>query len=581
MLSPSHDVKHDSTAVPVFQDCCIQVDLTTKRVYQLNPYPNETIDPIYGDRLNTWNRGANIPAVTSSNLESKTLEIVSINIKTCHTVIIKKTTAPIYWMMHVSPQASRRGYDTQTKTAIDKQSPPTEMDIIEASGMVASDNYGALGLGHLTTKRPLPQRSRDMTDNNIRPAYIEVDSSYYPNNPGIGLKAEDEIDVYVVHTGIAFDKEILTSRLSSLCKIRALHIETRDRSKLVENPDPNKNCFYEVALNITDINPKPSTNNPKQHSLIIRSNKANFYSETIADPLNFPIQDVVNIPRMLPKPPEDKKNEKDEKDEKKAKPITATFEKGTLGDLLIKKYGALPQKFKNDEESFKEPVSDFFVILNLQYLNSHFSLNGVWEKTITLILNALLEYEKNNNDNKYVPLNAIEYGYFLPTIDLEESGHFKKASYTVYYNRAKEYQSAPKPLLAPDFSNIDREDLFFHEKIIKALEKYCYPTGIFRSIQSWRRHHFDTAKPLLEFIKKNKNAEPVQLKNLIYSNLYKFAQQETYSQIRRGINYDKINLNHAFFQTLLYTITVCEKAMIPQSTSVSTAKPPSGGPAPK
>ncbi|KTC80653.1 hypothetical protein Lche_2673 [Legionella cherrii] len=145
--------------IKVSEDNAVQYSPDQSTFYQLHP----EFDKSFQTDTTTYE-----PIIIDPKEE---VNLESISIHHCHTVIVKDRTYNNFFMLHVSPQALRRPYDSANKLA----------------GKVVST--GMFGMFYMDFDASLT--------NSKKPAYIDLDPYYYGSKE-IGTHPDSELEVIVV-----------------------------------------------------------------------------------------------------------------------------------------------------------------------------------------------------------------------------------------------------------------------------------------------------------------------------------------------------------------------------------------------
>ncbi|KTD76304.1 hypothetical protein [Legionella waltersii] len=210
----------------VSEDNAIQFSPSQATYYELNP---------------RFNNAFPVPKTAYTTSETDPNEEVllkSKGIHHCHTVIVRDKKYNNYFILHVSPQALRRPYDSVTKIA----------------GTATSlFGYGMFSMDFDTS----------MT-NSKKPAYIDLDPYYY-DNAAIGTHIDSELEVIVVVNDEHWSKELAEMEILATFKARVPGNVVK--SNIIVNKALEHAYYYSVQFD------------PKSENVTIHSNNG-IYSES-------------------------------------------------------------------------------------------------------------------------------------------------------------------------------------------------------------------------------------------------------------------------------------------------------------
>lgn len=650
-----------SNDLMVFQDCTLHIDFNKGHFCHLTPKQLNASVNVYDEALNSWDNPVHssmgdCDSNTLYPLEMKnreSLNVTSTGLKFCHTILIKKVSEPVYWVMHVSPESSRRQYDTKTKTAID------DLDFSETSAFIGELDMYVVSEGKENLCNPetrsrietMKARVQKAADNKAKPAYIDVDPAHIPTLDGVGLTKNDEVDVHVVHTGVGFNQDTLIERLNAICKVHTIKVTQRERSKLVGTPNANENYFYGVTL---QFNPSK----PSEPLLVIQSQQVKVYKEEITNPFaegNRP--NLTVVPNL--------------KSIKQYNDMKHDYPKDSLGNLLIQKHNSIPVSLINIEElrtlnNIVDDLNDSDCLimqsppdvkklgdLNIKSNTAYIFVGGGWgsqdqlfyinknkmevrelfssqlkdlrwqlfhsssklqtlsdndiddiisstkqnrltkkeayygiaslveftrpnKKTKTCLLAILLEIEKSNKKHKCLfskDLSSLkdifteEELYFTPSFDLMEIEYFYKeyCFLDTFFKDFVPHLQNPCLELLPASGKLNN----YLDKIIFLFKQYAQHEPDPRLLSAKHPHQV-VAKELFEFFEKNKDAEPLQIKNWLYHKFFKYLLE---GSLRKTFT---IKPEDMLCKLLFLGIHLCEheiQLQLKQKSSVTAMQP--------
>lgn len=351
-----------------------------------------------------------------------------------------------------------------------------------------------------------------------------------------GLKPEDEIDVVVVHSGIAFNIYKFIATLQSICSIRSINIIFRERKLLT--PQDEINQFYNVTLNI-DTN---------QTYITIKSDEENFYHEIIQNPFN----SVDCSHRDLAyKKPVSRLKLAEIKEEK--------YQANTLGSVLVERYGSVPASLKNCELLYWSMEKctegrEFWqsVIMRLELERASLKIKAA-------IFSILIEYKMNKGEFFY-PLDIFHYiPAYRMNLDLCQQIFWHK---TANDNFARNRRVRQNKGYHSDLVNIDHATTGFKNKIEEMLKFYLNQPKSCCGLFDFRKNT-DIANEMLKLFSENPDMSEMQVKNYLVYQVDRLEKAEIFRQFkfdRPGFEARAINRNGMFFQILLYGIDLCDRA---------------------